>query len=81
MFLVLVIICIIAITNFAGAEYDFEERVYSVKYGDCLWDIAEMYCPNSMNAWDYICLVMERNNLEGTDIYPGQRLVVYKVRA
>ena len=81
MLTILVIVCALATAIFAESEYDFEEDTYSVKHGDCLWDIAEEYCPSTMNAWDYICLIMERNNLKSADIYPGQRLIVYRVRA
>lgn len=41
---------VIAITP----KYSFTETTYVVRSGDCLWTIAEKYCPNSMNTWDYI---------------------------
>ena len=59
-------------------DYNFEETTYKVESGDCLWDIADEYCPKSMNKWDYINLVMERNNLDDSIIHPGQRLIVYQ---
>lgn len=59
-----------------NSKYEFEEQTYTVKKGDCLWYIANDYCPDGMDKWDYIRLIQERNNLSDSTIYPGQNIVV-----
>lgn len=76
--LIVVLICTLAMMARTEPEYNFEETTYEVERGDCLWNIADEYCPKSMNKWDYIKLIMERNNLADSVIYPGQRLIVYR---
>lgn len=76
--LIVVLICTLAVMARTEPEYNFEEITYEVESGDCLWNIADEYCPKSMNKWDYIKLIMERNNLADSVIYPGQRLIVYR---
>lgn len=76
--LIVVLICTLAMMARTEPEYNFEETTYEVEIGDCLWNIADEYCPKSMNKWDYIKLIMERNNLADSVIYPGQRLIVYR---
>ena len=76
--LILALICTLTVMVLAEPDYNFEETIYKVKSGDCLWDIADEYCPNSMDKWDYINLVMERNNLSESVIHAGQRLIVYQ---
>lgn len=60
-------------------EHEFEEVNYRVESGDTLWGIAEDYCPNTMDIRSYISMVKERNGIEESAIYPGQRLVVFEV--
>ena len=76
--LIVVLICTLAVMARTEPEYNFEETTYEVESGDCLWNIADEYWPKSMNKWDYIKLIMERNNLADSVIYPGQRLIVYR---
>lgn len=76
--LIVVLICTLAVMARTEPEYNFEETTYEVESGDCLWNIADEYCPKSMNKWNYIKLIMERNNLADSVIYPGQRLIVYR---
>lgn len=57
--------------------YDLKEQTYIVESGDCLWRIADTYCPRGIDKREYICLIQERNNLEGCTIYPGQRLIIF----
>ena len=66
---------VIAITP----KYSFTETTYVVRSGDCLWTIAEKYCPNSMNTWDYIHRIYDANSLTSYTIHPGQILTVYEV--
>lgn len=78
--LIVVLICTLTVMALTEPDYNFEETTYKVESGDCLWDIADEYCPKSMDKWDYINLVIERNNLTDSVIHPGQRLVVYQSR-
>ena len=76
--LIVVLLCTLTVMALTEPDYNFEEATYKVQSGDCLWGIADEYCPKSMNKWDYINLVMERNNLSNSVIHPGQCLVVYQ---
>lgn len=78
MLLSLVLLCALVVVAFAEPDYNFEEITYEIKTGDRLWDIADEYCPQSMNKWDYIYLIMERNKLDNSVIYPGECLVIYQ---
>lgn len=66
---------------FAEPDYDFEEVTYIVETGDCLWYIANEYCPESMDKQEYCDLIAKRNSLRGGLIYPGQYLIVYRLKA
>lgn len=81
MLLIVVLICALVVNAISEPDYDFEETTYEVQSGDCLWNIASEYCPQSMNKWDYIKLVMERNHLTDSVIHPGQHLVVFQSRS
>lgn len=76
--LILVLICTLVVMALSEPDYNFEETTYNVQSGDCLWNIASEYCPKSMDKWDYISFVMERNHLTDSVIYPGQCLVVFQ---
>lgn len=69
--------CVIAI----APKYSFTETTYVVHSGDCLWTIAEKYCPSSMSKWDYIHRIYDANALTSYTIHPGQVLTVYEVSA
>lgn len=75
--LLIVVLCSFVMSSMFP-QYELEETSYVVKRGDCLWDIAEEYCPDSMDKWDYINRVMERNDLSDSVIHPGQRLIVFQ---
>jgi nucleoid-associated protein YgaU len=60
-------------------KYTFTETTYVVRSGDCLWTIAEQYCPDSLNVWDYIHRVCDANGLTSYTICPGQVLTVFEV--
>ncbi len=50
---------------------------YVVKSGDCLWDIAGDYMTKEyMNRNEYIDEVIESNQLESDELYPGQLLIL-----
>ena len=76
-------LCAIAVTMLAPNNYPvetLEESTYVVKYGDCLWNIADVYCPDDMEMWDYIDLIKVKNNLSNSSIHTGQRLTVYSAQ-
>ena len=75
--LIIVAVLVISVLSLIEPDYNFEETTYVVQTGDCLWSIAENYCPASMDTRDYVSLIMERNGLHNSVIHPGQQLVVY----
>ena len=75
--LVLIVMCCSFVVAAFNPKYEFEEEKYTVQSGDCLWYIANDYCPKGMDKWEYIDLVMERNNLSDSIIHPGQTLIVF----
>lgn len=76
--LALVLFCTLAVMALSKPEHNFMETTYKVESGDCLWDISVEFCPDTMNKWDYIDLIIERNNLSDPTIYPGQNLIIYQ---
>lgn len=77
-FLILIVLFfLIAVLAVIPDKHEFEETIYTVKGGDCLWDIASDYCPKGMDKHEYIYLVSERNGIKNSIIYPGQKLVVF----
>lgn len=74
--LIAILVCTLAVTAFASPDYNFTETTYTVEDGDCLWYIANNYCPDSMDKREYIKLIKELNDLDDSTIYPGQRLTV-----
>ena len=75
--IVLITMCVFAAMGLPKPNCAFEESTYTVKSGDCLWLIANTYCPKSMSKQRYVDLIKERNNLSDSVIYPGQLLVVF----
>lgn len=80
------IICILSLIAWVSAlgvmklisdRHDLEETTYVVRSGDCLWYIAEDYCPDGMDKRDYICLVSERNDLKSDVLHLGQELIIF----
>ena len=56
-------------TNYATCEFTVHE-------GDTLWEIAELYADESIDVRKYIKLIQEYNNLETSELAPGDVLVI-----
>ena len=76
--LIVVLTFAVVISAVKKPNYDFVESSYVVKKGDCLWNIANMYRPATMNTEDYVDLLKELNDLTNSVIHVGQRLKVYQ---
>lgn len=76
---VIVTVCILVL-NFTfqstmdGVEW--REEIYSVSSGDSLWTISAQYCPDSVDAREWVAEIKALNGLANSTIYPGQRLIV-----
>lgn len=44
--------------------------------GDTLWGLAKSHAPRGMDLRDYLAEVLEKNELTGVLIYPGQEIVL-----
>lgn len=47
-----------------------------VDSGDTLWTLANIHAPCGMDVRDYLDEVLEKNELTGVLIYPGQEIVL-----
>lgn len=63
--------------NEKAAKEPPEIEEVCVAPGDKLWTICREYCPSNMDIRDYISRVEEYNGITA-DIYPGQRINVFK---
>lgn len=52
---------------------------YIVMQNDTLWSIAKEHCPPDTDVREYICDIKVRNHLDGTMIYPGQELEIWRI--
>lgn len=52
------------------------EELVTVFTGDTLWGIANRFASEKEDIRYVIYLIKERNGLESTDLYPGQKLVI-----
>lgn len=75
-FILFFAICYVSACATRAPEYNFDEQTYIVSDGECLWDIANIYCPDGMDRRHYIDLIQDKNDLSNSIIFPGQRLVV-----
>lgn len=73
----IVMCCSLVVKSVTPDRHEFEEVTYTVESGDCLWYIANDYCPDDMDKREYIQLIRERNGLTSSIIYPGQNLIVF----
>lgn len=74
--LLLLAFAFFAVVFVSGLQYRTPDTTtsYTVKPGDTLWEIAEMYCPESHTG--NVVLKIERINHIDGNIYPGQVLEV-----
>lgn len=47
-----------------------------VQQGDTLWAIAGNYAPEDMDVREYICKIKKANNMDRSDIYAGDELLL-----
>ncbi len=52
-----------------------EEILYTVRQGDTLWSIAEVYYPEKLRE-EAIVLIQEKNGFQGTMIHAGQTILL-----
>jgi len=77
LFIVIILALIFAIVIFcSGLQYRTPDTTasYTVKPGDTLWEIAEIYCPTS-HTGNVVNKIERLNDIDG-HIYPGQVLEV-----
>lgn len=55
---------------------EWTETVHCVTAGETLWDIAEEYCPENVNCWEWIEAVKELNGMQDSTICAGDVLTV-----
>ncbi len=77
--LVIVIIAIfvnLSDTLFSNANKIQRYETYHVVYGDTLWTIAQSYPEHYDDIRTFIYQIKEANQLDSTEIFPGQRLQI-----
>ena len=57
-------------------EREWERSSYAVEYGDTLWEICKLYCPEDMDLREYINLVKRINQLEDSTIRAGEWITI-----
>lgn len=73
--LMLISIITVAARSSASGSTDNNFLEITVCRGDTLWDIAREY-KTDQNIQAYIYKIMEMNNLDKADIFPGQKLKI-----
>lgn len=71
---IMVGLCIGSVVSAAGNIQD-ETQVVTIRPGDTLWDIAQVYS-NHVEIRKYIYEIKKVNQLENSTIYAGQQLVL-----
>lgn len=83
--LIALVFIAVFIFGFETASADSNLRVnerkyftsYVIKRGDTLWDIADRYItPEYDNINEYIREITISNQMDSTDIYPGQLIII-----
>lgn len=72
-------VMVVAHPSFDKADYDIIS--YSVRSGDSLWSLAQTYkvADDATNEWIYE--VANLNNLDSSDLYTSQPLLLYCARS
>ena len=55
---------------------EWEEIEYCVSAGETLWDIAQEYCPESVDCREWINAVLDLNGMQDSTLYAGDVLTV-----
>lgn len=61
---------------FAVADDGIDSVTVTVATGDTLWDICAPYKPERMDIRDFIAKVKYENNMDTSEIFIGQELVI-----
>ena len=78
-FLIALILLFDAISAFGSEKaYDtnHDKICIEVQAGDTLTDIAKLYAPQNTDIYEYINLLMEVNDLESSELFVGQKLII-----
>lgn len=75
--IVLLVILLILYIHIGIATHELSKMLYCVKSGDCLWSIAEQYCPRNMDKREYLYMIAKHNELSSSTIQPGQILTIF----
>lgn len=78
--IIIILVVLAVVTLFLTLKPTFElkkEIAYRVKGGDTLWGIASEYCPEGYTVEEYLQVIIEKNDLRTTVIFPGNTLMLY----
>lgn len=74
----LLLLCTIANTvlgfNDALALSEQQYIQVQVEYGDSLWSIADKYMPDDMDPREAVYMIIDANDIDGSQVYAGQTL-------
>ena len=62
--------------NHTDASNRVQYETIQVSRGDTLWAIAGNWAPEGMDVREYICRIKKANDMERSDIYAGDELVL-----
>jgi hypothetical protein len=77
--LVLVVVCVLLLNLVFQSTMDtieWQEEIYKVEAGDSLWKISYNYCPDTVDRREWVEEIAALNDLNGSTIHPGQKLIV-----
>lgn len=79
--LITVILCTTGFVVSANSDKSFADtdsyyQSVRIDSGDTLWSIAEEYCPDKLDIYDYIDDIKDINNIKNNTIKAGEYLIV-----
>ena len=76
--IILVVLAVVTLIFSLKPSFELKKEIaYRVKGGDTLWDIASEYCPEGYTVDEYLAILIEKNDLKTTVIFPGNTLMLY----